>query len=295
MTPQAKRLLHWAGSTITILSVVFVALRLEEYRLDLNIARFGITEWATITALTLVYTLANFLLPLAWQNLLAGFGADTSRCWAIKIYGISQLAKYVPGNIFHLAGRQAMGMAVSLPAWPLAKSVMWELGFLSVAGALFALLAAPFVFPELSPYWAISAFAAASSLTIVGSSQVLGRHFAFALGLQIVFLSISGLIFVILIYLIAPSTSIYWASLTGAFVLAWLAGLVTPGAPAGLGVRELVLLYLLKGTIQEVDLLLAVLSGRVITVIGDLFFFGIALLMKQITNPANRTVGLKGE
>lgn len=290
-----KRLLHWIGSAIAVAGVVFVFVRIGDYQDQLDITRLDASDWGTIAALVLVYTLANSLLALAWWNLLSGFGATTTRRWAIKVYGISQLAKYVPGNIFHLAGRQAMGMADNLPSWPLAKSIMWELGFLSVAGALFALLAMPFVFLELSTYWAMSAFAAAAGLAIIGSSKVLGRHFAFALSLQIVFLSVSGLIFVALTYLVAPSASIYWASLTGAFVLAWLAGLLTPGAPAGLGVRELVLLFLLKGAIQEVDLLLAVLSGRVITVIGDLLFFGIALPMKQTTNPVNKTEEPKGK
>jgi uncharacterized membrane protein YbhN (UPF0104 family) len=63
----------------------------------------------------------------------------------------------------------------------------------------------------------------------------------------------------------------------GAFVITWLAGSVTPGAPAGIGVRELVLLFLLKGLVLESDLLLAVLLSRVVTVAGDVLFFLAAL------------------
>ena len=65
----------------------------------------------------------------------------------------------------------------------------------------------------------------------------------------------------------------------GAYVLAWLAGLVTPGAPAGVGVRELVLLALLKGSVGQTELLLAVLLGRLVTVGGDVAFLGMALMM----------------
>lgn len=49
--------------------------------------------------------------------------------------------------------------------------------------------------------------------------------------------------------------------------------MVTPGAPAGVGVRELVLLLLLKGLAADTDLIMAVLLGRLVTVIGDLLFF----------------------
>jgi uncharacterized membrane protein YbhN (UPF0104 family) len=45
-------------------------------------------------------------------------------------------------------------------------------------------------------------------------------------------------------------------------VIAWLAGLVITGAPAGVGVRELVPLYLLEGYVMETNLLLAVVLGR---------------------------------
>lgn len=276
-----KRILHWLGSAIAVAGVAFVVVRIADYRDQLDFSRLEASDWGAVAALTLVYTLANVLLAFAWWNLLAGFGADTSRRWAVKVYGVSQLAKYVPGNIFHFAGRQAMGIADNLPSWPLAKSVLWELGLLSVAGALFSVLATPFVFPEFSAYWAVSAFVVAVSLTIIVLRQTLGTHFAHALSLQVVFLSLSSLIFASLIYLLTPSVPINWASLSGAFVLAWLAGLVTPGAPAGLGVRELVLLYFLKGTIQEVDLLLAVLLGRIVTIFGDFLFFVFVLPIRK--------------
>jgi uncharacterized membrane protein YbhN (UPF0104 family) len=65
----------------------------------------------------------------------------------------------------------------------------------------------------------------------------------------------------------------------GAFVIAWLAGLVTPVAPAGIGVREFVLLFLLKGLVLESDLLVTVLLSRVVTVAGDVLFFLAALCL----------------
>ena len=49
-----------------------------------------------------------------------------------------------------------------------------------------------------------------------------------------------------------------------------------------MGVREFVLLFLLKGMISESDLLLAVVLGRFVTVLGDLLFF---LLTFLITRP----------
>ena len=80
------------------------------------------------------------MLAYAWWNLLEQFGASVSKRWAAKIYGLSQLAKYVPGNIFHLAGRQAMGMSAGVGGRILAKSALWELGIILIAGAVFGFL-----------------------------------------------------------------------------------------------------------------------------------------------------------
>ena len=72
------------------------------------------------------------------------FGANVSLRWVIKVYGTSQLAKYLPGNIFHLVGRHALGMAAGVPTGVLAKSAVWELGLISLSAAIFGALALPF-------------------------------------------------------------------------------------------------------------------------------------------------------
>jgi hypothetical protein len=64
----------------------------------------------------------------------------------------------------------------------------------------------------------------------------------------------------------------------GAYVVAWLAGLLTPGSPAGMGVREIALLALLGSRFAEADLLMAVVVSRGITLAGDVGFFAWALL-----------------
>lgn len=282
MRPAVKRALHWGGSALAIAGIVFVALRLRDNGAELDFARFNLTAWSWVAALALIYGLSNLMLALAWWNLLGQFGTRTSRRWAVRVYGISQIARYVPGNIFHLAGRQAMGMAAGLAGRPLAKSAVWELGLISATGGLFGLLALPLWLPALPMMASAGLFA-----LLMGVAAVLIRHF---IGLRAVrafgwytgFLAISGLLFVALIELLAdnPGAGIgFWLTLGGAYILAWLAGLVTPGAPAGVGVRELVLLFFLKGVVGETELLLAVLLGRVVTVAGDLGFFSVSFLM----------------
>jgi hypothetical protein len=119
-------------------------------------------------------------------------------------------------------------------------------------------------------------FAAALGITALVLKRYVGPPVARAFGWHAAFLTVSGLLFVGLIELLAGksgSEGLLVLTVIGAYVLAWLAGLVTPGAPAGLGVRELVLLFLLNGMIGAADLLLATVLGRVVTVCGDVLFF----------------------
>ena len=279
MPTLVKRYLHLIGGALGLIGVIFVIIKLGSYAHEINLTRFNMTDGFLILFLSLLYGASNILLAQAWWYLLSFLGNKTTQTWAIKTYGISQLAKYVPGNIFHLAGRQAMGMAAGFTAGVLVKSTLWELGLLTVAGTLFGLLAVPLILPDLSKSTPIIIFI----VLVIGCICVMKHLLSSAVGSaflrQITFLAISGFIFIVAILIVAPKiiTSAIFIPLCGAYVVAWLAGLVTPGAPAGAGVREMVLLFLLDGLITPVDLLLVVVLGRIITVLGDLFFFIIAL------------------
>jgi hypothetical protein len=64
----------------------------------------------------------------------------------------------------------------------------------------------------------------------------------------------------------------------GLFMLSWVAGFLTPGAPSGLGVREVVMLMFMAGTLNEGILISAMVMHRMLTLIGDLFAYGVALV-----------------
>ncbi|MEF3074311.1 hypothetical protein V2P20_04675 [Methylobacter sp. Wu1] len=290
-----KHWLHIVGGTFGLLGVVFVVMRLNTYIEQIDFTRFDTTAWSLLGLLALMYGAANVLLAQAWWHLLAFFSVEVERKWAVKTYGLSQLAKYVPGNIFHLAGRQALGMAAGLPAGALAKSTLWELGLIATAGAIFGLLATPLVWPELSIPASIGAFGWISALVIISLHWILSPSASAALIWQIIFLTISGSVFIGALFLVTPPITTFstFSVLCGSYVIAWLAGLVTPGAPAGVGVRELVLLFLLKGMMSESDLLLAIVLGRMITVAGDLLYFTLSGFISTASFDVNYEEGIE--
>lgn len=270
-----KRWLHFIGGGLGLAGVVFVGIRLHGHASEIEASRFGVTEWAALGLLSLIYGAANVFLARAWWWQLKFFEVRTDWLWALKAYGLSQLGKYVPGNIFHLAGRQALGMARGFPAQPLAKSAVWELGSIAVAGLIFGLLVLPLVWPQVGVMAAITLFL----MTLAALYQLLTRFVAVAVAValvwQVIFLAVSGLVFIASLALAAdmPVPLSLAPTLCGAYVLAWLIGLVTPGAPAGIGIREAVLLLLLSNAFDGGTLILALVLSRIVTVIGDLIFF----------------------
>ncbi|MEN3751904.1 hypothetical protein ABC733_01805 [Mangrovibacter sp. SLW1] len=223
-----------------------------------------------------IYGSANFLLAFAWRDILKYLGVSADSTAAIKIYGVSQLAKYVPGNIFQLAGRQALGMAEGWSAVGLVKSSIYELVLIAMAGGLFGTLIIPLFEVSFSQLFSAIFLIFLACAISVGLIRFFNRHLMVAFLWQLLFLLLSGGVFVILLYTISGRTELVYSHLSvvcGAFIVAWLIGLVTPGAPAGVGVREVVLLFLLKGIANESDLLMAILFGRLVTVVGDFLFF----------------------
>jgi uncharacterized membrane protein YbhN (UPF0104 family) len=71
-----------------------------------------------------------------------------------------------------------------------------------------------------------------------------------------------------------------WTTLTGAFATAWLAGFLSPGVPAGLGVREAVLLLLLPPAMGDAATVSVTLAMRLTTTLGDLLFFCVAQVLE---------------
>jgi glycosyltransferase 2 family protein len=285
-----RRTLNWTGNALALLGIVFVAFRLHNYGNTIDLTRFNVILCAAIAGFAMIYGISNLMLAAAWWNLLEKFGTNVPHYWAIKTYGISQLAKYVPGNIFHLAGRQAMGMSAGISGGMLAKSSVWELGLLAVTGALYGLLTLPLLFPAIPVFVSLAGFFSVSLIAYIGLRHTFGIHLSQTFTWYLCFLAISGTLFVGLLNLFVSNQtidSLPLVSVCGAYIIAWLAGLVTPGAPAGIGVRELVLLFLLKGLVGEADLLLAVVVGRVITTCGDFLFFVAACLIpnQQETTP----------
>jgi glycosyltransferase 2 family protein len=277
-------ILSWAGIILSLAGIAFVVANISKYADQLGSLRFGGVQIFILVLMALIYCFANLFLAAAWRALLEHTGSKKTLPWAVRIFGISQLAKYVPGNFLHLAGRQAMGMSGGARTVDMAKSAAWELGTIAFTASLFAILLAPFLAASLSNFHAMGIFVAALASVGFIVRKRLSIFIVQAVFWYAGFFLVSGLIFVAMLILLNAGYDnlvVIAPGIIGAYVVAWLAGFVTPGAPAGVGVREVVLFTVLQSVVGHADLLAAIVLSRVVTTAGDLLFYLFALFIKD--------------
>lgn len=106
-----------------------------------------------------------------------------------------------------------------------------------------------------------------------------------AIGLDAAFLGAAGLVGLGLLAVAfqgwAPDGLSHAGFIVSALTLSWVAGLLTPGAPGGLGVREFLLLTTLGPALGEGPAATLAVLYRVATTGGDAIFFALSLWMSR--------------
>ena len=274
---KLKRALHVVGGLMAVASLYFVGQRLYQYRHDIDIDLLTPGLTVSLFALCGVIAIANVCLALAWHTLLRRQALNVTPRWSILTYGVSQLAKYVPGNIAHLAGRQVLAVAAGLPGWQLARVMAVELGVQAAAATVFMVLIIPVVWPALPVWAALLGWAAVVGVMGRGAGRISRALTTALLWNWLFLLSSAGVFVTILLFLLPENLSFTLIVAAGSsFIVAWLIGFITPGAPAGVGVREVILLALLGSYLPEQNLILAVVLARLVTLGGDIMYFSVA-------------------
>lgn len=273
-----KQILHALGSLLAVIAIFFVVARLRSYLSEVDFSTVIAGSWPFLAMMPFLYAISGIFLVKIWCRCLEYLEVRVNFPNATWIYGYSQLGKYIPGNIFHLAGRQALCMAEHLPAGKTMKSLVWELGIQAI-GAV-GIFCPVFVAYYLFPFWPTGAFAGIFLFCCVTvpwlAGRLLGENIRAAFLWCLAYLCLMGGVFVVLLLQIAvqPLSPGDVFVLAVGYVVAWFVGLVTPGAPAGMGMREATMLLLARGMpVPEVDLLLAVVLCRIVTTTGDVIFF----------------------
>lgn len=243
---------------------------------------------------------------MAWRALLAGLGSPLSHRVAARVMFVGQLGKYLPGSVWAFVAQVELARDHDVPrtrgatATLLAVAVTGATGLAVAAVALplssaeaarrwwWALALAPLLLAALHPRvvgWGVGLaarpFARFRAVTEAGPSDVGGRAIAAAVAWTLLAWVPLGAHLWLLTWAVSGDPLSSLGPAVGAYTLAWTLGLLVVFAPAGLGVREAVLVVALAPVVDAgAALVLAVLSRLVMTV-ADLAWAGAGLLASR--------------
>jgi glycosyltransferase 2 family protein len=272
--PLFARSIKLASWVLIIASALFLALVAQRYWSDVTRIALSPRQWLALGGLAFAYGTALVLLGLAWHQVLVLVGAappGVAHC--VRAHTSAQLAKYVPGNVFHFVGRHLIHRAAGMDAKRLALAVVVENLLLLAAAACIAAACLAIAGHGMVRTVAICAAALIAAglpilvrLALTRSGWPLRPAIA-AFAAALTFFAAMALVIGALAAMLGAEGT---GALAGGGVAAWMAGFLTPGAPGGLGVREAVMVLTGGGGASPETLLVLALLFRVVTFVGDM-------------------------
>ncbi len=218
---------------------------------------------------------------------------------ALTITSVTQLGKYLPGGIWHIAGKfgiyKARQISLKKSTQAIVFENIWLLSSALVIGAVLLLLSSRAVVCAVMPYFCRSEIQNAflvlfPILWVVGlyvfekiffkNNPVILKDFLVKFLLMIAIWFSFGVSF----WLVFPLQSGFLVAITGAFSLSWVAGYVAFFAPGGIGVREYLLTLLLTSFFSSSEVAIYATIHRLIWVLeeillgaGTALIFGVPL------------------
>lgn len=267
--------------------VAYLAFRLvQQWRddeLDLSSANPSLLVLAWVVSL-----LSIAAHGLVWAFVLRRLGAPVPRD-ALGVFFQGQLGKYLPGGVWHFAGRVGLARARGVPARLTLASIGVEVAASVLAASIVALFVLPLVLAV--PLAVVAMFVVTSSQLAPGLSRRVTelvvrllrlaipsaaeefrpalRSLAPATALYIVVSLLYGVAFWLTARALVPvpvSDVMFYAAV---FALGWIIGMAVVFAPGGIGVREAVLVAFLAPRVGSAEAILIAGMSRVLLTTAD--------------------------
>lgn len=305
-----RRAWHWLGAGLSVAGLLYLAAFGWQHAAALSAIELSGHACGGLVLAVAVYQLTFLSAAAAWRLLLAQLGEPIPFVAAFSILARSQVAKYLPGNVGHYVGRVVLARGRGLAAGPVVVTMALEMAGAVLAGTLIAALGL-FGAPAGQSLRALATRPLAVALVVAGALfagglLLLGRQRVrgwlrlpagvaevpvsgwYRLVVAVACLGLFGFNFVVmgvcaalLAQTVLGASGLGLPLLTSLFAAGWVVGFVTPGAPAGLGVREAILVAGLDVVAGAGTALLLPLLFRLVTTVGDTVGFGVGWLTRR--------------
>lgn len=282
MKSKSRRFLTLVGHALSVAGIGFVIFALREQSLTLSSV---LSDRKLLLAVALsvgLWQIVNLAIALGWAKALALLTFRISNRQAVVICLQTQIAKYIPGNVFHLLNRavllkQAKGTAAAgIYGMVLESVILVMLG--ALIGAMYLLevrntlllIAIPVILGVLvmGLVWKYLRLPK-GRIRPQSDRNVYWLNLAIAFSYYSCVFLVQAFIFWILLTALDSEVSIRFGELYGLITIAWIAGYLVIGAPGGLGVREGVFGVLVAEQSASAEYVMVMVVVRIVSILGD--------------------------
>jgi uncharacterized membrane protein YbhN (UPF0104 family) len=304
-----KKVLRWFILGVTLF---FLGKALKDNWSEVSSMRIDAAGWASLAVATGVTLLAHTWAGWIWTWVLQELNQSVSSPQFIQVYLKTNIAKYLPGNVWHYYGRILAAKNANVSAGAATLSVLLEPLLMATAALIIVVLFGSQLVVNNSNF-------VIQILQIVSLFVVLGTVHPWLLNLlirflyrlknkksdpenqsisslsiecyplrpllgELVFLGLRGTGFILTMYALGSLNLSQVPLLLGAFSFAWVLGLVVPGAPGGLGVFEATTIGILQHHFPAALVISAIALYRVMSIFAEIAGAVLASLDERVAS-----------
>lgn len=259
--------------------------------------RIDKTGWLFLTSSLVVTILAQTWAGWVWSWMLREFKQPRNSLWMINVYLKTNIAKYLPGNVWHYYGRVKKLRDSGVPTSTATLSVLIE-PILQAAAAVLMIIIGRQISGSILDKTSICSWQVLGAIAVLmllhpwvlnPILQMLGKFEKPPKGSEnfdvlswkidsypvkplvgsLGFLSLRGLGFCLILLAFTNYNLNQLPMLLSAFSIAWVTSLVVPGAPGGIGVFEATAIALLAQPFSTAVVFSAAALYRLISIIAE--------------------------
>lgn len=300
----------WLGGLISLLCGVWFLHVVGMHLHGLAAIGSNPHTWPWLALAMLLYLVTYPVVVNAWRLAFLALGTKVDYVRLLQAQMLSQIAKYLPGNVGQYLGRAWLAKQIGPALDVVMASMLLDLvaqlaGILVCAipainllvhllnkhGASLAFSVSLIVILVLALLGALLAWPSARrrlrDLAVIFSRLSLRRAaipMLAAVAQHVLSFALAGIALTLLLHTAGGDTHIL--PTLGVFSVAWLLGFLMPVAPAGLGIRDLTLVLGLSPIYGEHIAIAGALALRLIWTLGDGLAFVLGLLLHRVLSMA---------
>ncbi|MBW4538666.1 MAG: flippase-like domain-containing protein [Myxacorys chilensis ATA2-1-KO14] len=293
--PQFKTGIRW----LIIGAVLYFLTRtLNNHWQEVAQIRIEKAGWASLAIATGITLFAHMFTGYVWTWILRELRQPVSGAWGVQVYLKTNLAKYLPGNVWHFYGRISAAKKASIAVEVATLSVLLEPLLMVAAASIVGLVS----FSQLD----IHRFAPLVQVVLlIGTLSVVHPRFINILLQRVAklkktslnsapprirqypvrplfgeigFLLLRSLGFIATFLAIAPVRVDQFPLLVGSFTWAWLMGFIIPGLPGGVGIFEATAIAILGQHFPPAQVLSTVALYRLVNTLAETLGAGLVII-----------------